>query len=45
MVISYIYFKELESAMLHSKFQDNTTSGYREEDCQRFLSFMGMAAI
>ena len=32
-VIIYIYFKELESPMLNAKFQDNRTSGSREEDC------------
>ena len=31
-VIIYIHFKELESAMLNAKFQDNRTSGSREED-------------
>ena len=31
-VIIYIYFKELESAMLNAKFQNNMTSGSREED-------------
>ena len=31
-VIIYIYLKELESAMINGKFQDNRTSGSREED-------------
>ena len=32
MVIIYIYFVELESPMLHAKFQDQSTSGSGEED-------------
>ena len=31
--------------MLHAKFQDHMTSGSGEEDFQRFLPYMGMAAI
>ena len=31
--------------MLHAKFQDHRTSGYGEEDFQRFLPYMGVAAI
>ena len=31
--------------MLHAKFQDNRTSGSGEEDFQRFLPYMGVAAI
>ena len=31
--------------MLHAKFQDHRTSGSGEEDFQRFLPYMGMAAI
>ena len=31
-VIIYINFVELESQMLHAKFQDHRTSGYGEED-------------
>ena len=45
MVIIYIDFVELESPMLHAKFQDQRTSGSGEEDCLRFLPYMGMAAI
>ena len=32
MVIIYINFVELESQMLHAKFQDHRTSGSGEED-------------
>ena len=31
--------------MLHAKFQDHRTSGSGEEDFQRFLPYMGLAAI
>ena len=31
-VIIYLYFVELESPMLHAKFQDHRTSGSGEED-------------
>ena len=31
--------------MLHAKFQDHRTTGSGEEDFQRFLPYMGMAAI
>ena len=31
--------------MLHAKFQDNRTSGSGEEDFERILPCMGMAAI
>ena len=41
----YIHFVELESPMLHAKFQDYSTSGSGEEDFLRFLPYMGMAAI
>ena len=41
----HINFVELESPMLHAKFQDHRTSGSGEEDCLRFLPYMGMAAI
>ena len=44
-VIIYINFIELESQMLHAKFQDHRTSGSGEEDFLRFLPYMGMAAI
>ena len=44
-VIIYINFVELESPMLHAKFQDHRTSGSGEEDFLRFLPYMGMAAI
>ena len=45
MVTIYINFVELESPMLHAKFQDHRTSGSGEEDFLRFLPYMGMAAI
>ena len=45
MVIIYKNFVELESPMLHAKFQDHRTSGSGEEDFLRFLPYMGMAAI
>ena len=41
----YIDFVELESPMIHAKFQDHRTSGSGEEDFLRFLPYMGMAAI
>ena len=31
--------------MLHAKFQDHRTFGSGEEDFQRFLPYMGVAAI
>ena len=31
--------------MLHAKFEDHRTSGSGEEDLQRFLPYMSMAAI
>ena len=31
--------------MINAKFQDHRTSGSGEEDFQRFLPYMGMAAI
>ena len=31
--------------MLHSKFQDQRTFGFGEEDLLRFLPYMGVAAI
>ena len=43
-VTIYINFVELESPMLHAKFQDHRTSG-SGEDFLRFLPYMGMAAI
>ena len=36
---------ELESLVMHAKFQDRSTSGSGEEDFQRFLPYMDMAAI
>ena len=44
MVTIYINFVELESPMVHAKFQDHRTSGSKE-DFQRFLPYMGVAAI
>ena len=43
-VIIYIHFVELESPMLHAKFQDHRTFG-SGEDFLRFLPYMSMAAI
>ena len=31
--------------MLHAKFQDHRTAGSGEEDCLRFLPYMGLTAI
>ena len=31
--------------MLHAKFQDHRTAGSGEEDCLRFLPYMGITAI
>ena len=31
--------------MLHAKFQDHRTTGSGEEDFQKFLPYMGVAAI
>ena len=39
MVIIYTHYVELESPMLHAKFQDHMTSGSGEEDFLRFLSY------
>ena len=44
-VTIYIYSVELESLMLHAKFEDHMTSGSGEEYLQRFLPYMSMAAI
>ena len=44
-VIIYINFVELESPMLHAKFQDHRTFVSGEEDFLRFLPYMGMATI
>ena len=41
----YINFVELESPMLHAKFQGHRTSGSGEEDFQRFLPYIGVSAI
>ena len=40
----YITFVELESPMLHAKFQDHKTSGFGDEEFDRFLPYMSMAA-
>ena len=42
-VIIYINFVELESLMLHVKFQDHRTSGSGEEDFKDFCHILGMA--
>ena len=44
-VTFYINFVELESPMLHAKFQNHRTSGSGEEDFLRFLPYIGMEAI
>ena len=44
-VIIYTNFVELDSPMLHAKFQDNRSLGSGEEDFLRFLTYMGVAAI
>ena len=41
----YIYIVDLGSLMLHARFQDPRPLGSGEEDFQRFLPYMGMAAI
>ena len=41
----YINFVELESLMLHAKFQDHRCNGSEKEDFLRFLPYMGVAAI
>ena len=38
-------FVELESPMIHAKFQDHRTSGSGEDDFLMFLPYMDMAAI
>ena len=40
-----IFDCRLESTTLHAKFQNHRTSGFGEEDFQRFLPYMGVAAI
>ena len=37
--IIYINFLELESPMIHAKFQDNRTSGSGEDDFLRFSMY------
>ena len=44
-VTIYTNFVELESTMLHAKFQDHRISGSGEENFQRILPYIGMAAI
>ena len=41
MVIIYINFVELESPILHAKFQDHRTSGSGEEDFLRVFTIYG----
>ena len=43
-ISSYIQL-ELESLMLHAKFQDHRTCGSGEEDFLRFLPYIGMVAV
>ena len=40
----YINFVELDSLMMHAKFQDHRTSS-SEEDFERFLPYMGVVVI
>ena len=44
-IIIYINFIELESLVLHAKFQDHRNSGSGEEEFWMLLPYMGMAAI
>ena len=44
MVIIYTNFVELESLMMHAKFQDHRTSG-SGKDFYRFLPYMSVVAI
>ena len=44
-VTIYINFVELESLMLHAKFQDHMTSCFGVEAFKRFLPYMGVVAI
>ena len=39
MIIIYINFVELQSLMLHTKFQDHHTSGSDEEDFKGFTIY------
>ena len=43
-VIIYTNFVDLDSPMLHAKFQDRPL-GSEEEDVSRFLLYMGLAVI
>ena len=45
MVIIYTNYNGQESPMLHTKFRGNRPTGSGEEDCLRFLPYIGMAAI
>ena len=44
-VMIYTNFVELHCLLLHAKFQNHRSSGSGEEDFQRFLLFIAMAAI
>ena len=44
MVIIYINFVELESSILHAKFQDHTTFG-TGEDFKSILPYLDMVSI
>ena len=44
-VMIYTNFVELNRLLLHAKFQNHRPSGCGEEDFQRFLLFIAMAAI
>ena len=44
-VMIYINFVELHCLLLHAKFQNHRPSESGEEDFQRFLLFIAMAAI
>ena len=44
-VMIYMYYDGPASPMLHTKFSENRPNGSGEEDFQRFLLFIAMAAI
>ena len=44
-VVIYIHIVVLESSILHAKFYGDQSIGYGEEDFERFLPYVGMAAI
>ena len=44
-VIIWTTLVELPYTMLHTKFQGHWSVGFGEEDCLRFLPYMGMVAM